>query len=917
MFYFAISLSILLSCYALVVLPWMLYEYSTNGHLVPFVIMLAVTGLTASIFLLIESGSLLLRGKMFIQKFSEYEFRTTFCLGFGSAMLFLAMSAFTGNALLILAKTKPIYDEDISDVAGLDGDIRITRDQYGAPTIKAQTLRDALFGQGLIHAQDRISQLVLERAASRGKVSEVVGKSGLSHDIMARTYNFNATAYAMCDGLSSKHRSLMQSYVNGINTHLQNNPVYPPDMYLYGKRLLVPDKIEEWTIYDLCCSMVQYQTQLSSNCDTELRRWSAFWDADASDPYDVVETLYPGQKHYRDDEGKPFATILSDSDLRGPYCPANVHVDANKQKLHEDESFATEKEVYQDLLQDSRFKSYQSRFVKPGSAFNSYASSSNVDEFELFQEGGLRGSNAWVVSPAEQKSPLLANDPHLDMYLPGPWHFSTLIIEKTGQHFSGATHVGLPGISIGKSQHVAWGMTLAMTDLCDLYIIFPDKLRPGTHYMYKGVSMPFLNRAEVIKVKNAPEIRINVRETHYGPMLDNYKNEKYHSLAVWNAASQAEHASHTLESFLNFVSDIQTVAELRDKVLHGIAAPALSIVMADSSGAIGYGITGMHPERSKGHTGRYPIPGDGRFDHKLIIPMRELPWKVVPEQKMKSVFIAAGNNKIYPQSYKFFLGYDYLSNHRSMRIGQLLEESQEHTVSSMQELQLDSLSNVWVQTFRPWLQQEKALLRYIPKLNEMVEEWDGSITREDTFSPILWEYMEILTAKFRKMHKVKPSRQVDPLVAYYISIDKANSGLVRDAWIDAFRKKVGSWGDDWGFMSLPHFFLANTPLRFVGNLFPVKQGGDYSSVNMLAGRKSSRPNTRHFGPSIRLIIETSSRLLYAIPGGFSENPFSPFYANLVELWSNGEYTETVACNKTESSRTRQIVRRRTPITEKG
>ena len=812
-------------------------------------------------------------------------------------MLFLlAVCALAGSALLLLAKTKPLYNQDFLDTLGIDGDIRITRAPSGAPTVSAETLRDALFGQGLIHAQDRLSQLVLERAASRGEVSAIIGKAGIAHDTMARTYNFNSTAYAMCDGLSSHHRSLMESYVSGINTYLRNNPILPPDMYLYAKRLLVPEEVEPWTIYDLCRSMAQYQTQLSSNCESEVRRWNTFWEAKSDVPYDVVEKLFPAQRHFRDDEALQYSTILRDDDLRGPFGPSGVRMDAKERNREEDETFQIERNVYSKLFRDRRFKSLQHN-LKRKDLSRRFIPSMGVKlwlehDFELFEEGGLRGSNAWAVSSPEIEGPIVANDPHLDMYLPGPWHFATLQIRSTGEWYTGATHVGLPGISVGSSKYLSWGMTLALTDLCDLFIIERDASRPKSHYLHNGVSKPFRVRSEKIHVRGGQSIPITVRETIYGPMLDNYKNTKVHSLAVWNAASQAEYASKSLESFLNFVSGLRTVEELRDKVLHGIAAPALSIVMADHTGAIGYAVTGIHPHRQKGHTGRYPIPGNGKFDHIGIIPMINLPWKITPKSADLRNFVVAGNNKIYPDSYKYRLGYEFSSNHRSVRIGEMLEHLDTVSMDSIKEIQLDALSNVWTRSFRPWLKKQIKLRQEIPELDRMFSEWDGEITPDNLFAPILWEYMSLVIDKFKDTYSAKKIRHVDPLVAYYISVDHANAHIIKIAWEEAFSKNLGPWGSDWGHMTLPHFFLANTPLRFASNRYPSKAGGDYTSVNMIGGRKSSQPNSRHFGPSLRMVMETPGVISYAIPGGFSENPFSPFYANLVESWSSGNFTDT-------------------------
>jgi acyl-homoserine lactone acylase PvdQ len=34
---------------------------------------------------------------------------------------------------------------------------------------------------------------------------------------------------------------------------------------------------------------------------------------------------------------------------------------------------------------------------------------------------------------------------------------------------AGAQHPGVPGISIGRSKHISWGLTAALSDVSDLY----------------------------------------------------------------------------------------------------------------------------------------------------------------------------------------------------------------------------------------------------------------------------------------------------------------------------------------------------------------------------------------------------------------------------------------------------------------
>jgi len=64
--------------------------------------------------------------------------------------------------------------------------IRITRDDYGVPHVKARSLYDIGYGMGQAQAQDRLFQMELVRKSATGNVAELFGTSFLSSDIDAR-----------------------------------------------------------------------------------------------------------------------------------------------------------------------------------------------------------------------------------------------------------------------------------------------------------------------------------------------------------------------------------------------------------------------------------------------------------------------------------------------------------------------------------------------------------------------------------------------------------------------------------------------------------------------------------------------------------------------------------------------------------
>ena len=78
--------------------------------------------------------------------------------------------------------------------------------------------------------------------------------------------------------------------------------------------------------------------------------------------------------------------------------------------------------------------------------------------------------------------PVLCNDPHLVMTMPGPWYEMHLNCPPPpgdsgrGIHVSGASFAGAPGIIIGHNEQIAWGMTNAFPDVQDVYIERPHPI---------------------------------------------------------------------------------------------------------------------------------------------------------------------------------------------------------------------------------------------------------------------------------------------------------------------------------------------------------------------------------------------------------------------------------------------------------
>merc|ERR1712054_553349 len=81
----------------------------------------------------------------------------------------------------------------------------------------------------------------------------------------------------------------------------------------------------------------------------------------------------------------------------------------------------------------------------------------------------------------------------------------------------GASFAGLPGIVIGRNDHIAWGVTNTGVDVQDLYVMEEDKT--GSKYQWLGKWIPYNITNERIKVKGQDDIIIRVRSSLAGPVV--------------------------------------------------------------------------------------------------------------------------------------------------------------------------------------------------------------------------------------------------------------------------------------------------------------------------------------------------------------------------------------------------------------
>ncbi|HJT05438.1 MAG TPA: penicillin acylase family protein [Stellaceae bacterium] len=118
-------------------------------------------------------------------------------------------------------------------LGGLGGEVRISRDEHGIPTIAASTDRDTAFALGFVHAQDRLFQMDVMRRFGAGRLSEWFGPATLRADRFSRTLGLYRAAERQYALLSPGLRTALDAYAAGVNAYLaQHEGALPPEYQL-------------------------------------------------------------------------------------------------------------------------------------------------------------------------------------------------------------------------------------------------------------------------------------------------------------------------------------------------------------------------------------------------------------------------------------------------------------------------------------------------------------------------------------------------------------------------------------------------------------------------------------------------------------------------------------------------------------
>ncbi len=496
-------------------------------------------------------------------------------------------------------------------------------------------------------------------------------------------------------------------------------------------------------------------------------------------------------------------------------------------------------------------------------------------------------SNSWVVAPARSASgnAMMANDPHLEINrLPNIW--VEQVVELPDDTIITANMPGIPGILVGRNDHVSIGATYSFLDAVDSWI---EDCRDGC-YRRGDDWVTFKERHETIKVKGGRPVEVVFYENEHG-VLDGDPNETGSYLATrWAPAEGGAASLNAMTEFLSVKSVAAAMQVVRKLEI------SFNWVMADAEGHIGFQMSGLMPVRNPNATGFTPMPGwDPDFDWSGWVSGDDLPCVLDPPDG----YIVTANNDLNHLGAANPINMA-MGDFRSRQITDMLESGPcdephfREIFANVHSRQADEMLAI----LRPLLGDSDT--------DRELAQWDHSYSI-DSRGAVVFEafYKQLIEEMFATReigsdvirYLIASSGTFVDFYTVFDAVLQAEAspwlgGRTRnEVWKAALVKTDppdGVWGD--------HNRVTLTNILFDGKL-PRFLGFDVGPIPLAGGRAtphqgqvySAAGRSTSFAPSLRVIADMGKPGIRSVLiGGPSDRRFSRWYKSDVQRWREGK-----------------------------
>lgn len=764
------------------------------------------------------------------------------------------------NGFMANAETENAYTDvevPLPEKHNISGNVYL--DDRLVPHIFAADDRSLYFIQGYITAKYRLWQMDIQSRAAAGRLSEVFGEKFVPYDREQRRMGmvYGAERSVALWQEDSVMFSMIQAYTDGVNAFIE--PLLKDgygDLPIEFK--LLNYKPEKWSPLNTAL-LLQYMSSTLTGYDDDLE-------------YSNLRKLLSPED---------FAMLFPDR-------PEGVDPIVPSEKKY----------TFTPVAGDTAEMAVRSGYFKKV-----------LEIFESEHGKNQLGSNNWAVDSSKSKSgsPILANDPHLQLNLPSLWF--EIQLQTPNSNAYGVCLPGSPAIIIGYNDNIAWGVTNAGVDVRDWYTIeYKDATR--TEYKYGKKWKPTEKRIETIVVRDAEPVIDTVIYTHYGPVVyeddmiaedkieDNKKIQRANLAMRWAGLEPGEQVRALY--LLNRASDF---TDYRHAISY-FNCPAQNFVFASLDGDIAITQQGRLPIKKK-EQGRFVLDGSNPDDDYFgFIPADQNPFILNPSRGFVSSANQHGTDETYPY---YYTGFDF-EFYRNRIINRALTSMENATIESMEKLQQNNFN----------LHASEALPIMLAHLEtpcteknstscnmyEALKGWDYKNEADalaptyfqiwwDTLYQMMWDEMSdsviayVQPNNYNTVHAMQVWPIDHDLYDIKATADRKETfdDLIQNAYaitahiIDSLEQEDEDLVRWYKHKNTTIMHLSQIPAFSRMN---VHNGGYRNIVNATSERH---------GPSWRMIVELSDpvKAVGVYPGGQSGNPGSYYYDNFIDSWIEGKY----------------------------
>ncbi|MGC2620039.1 MAG: penicillin acylase family protein [Acidobacteriaceae bacterium] len=726
---------------------------------------------------------------------------------------------------------------------GLSAPVMVERDQHGVPHISATNMDDLLFAQGYVTAQDRLWELDMARRMAAGEAAEILGPKLVDHDREQRVLAMRATAERLTSAMDEESRRYFEDYARGVNAYINSHQDRLPAEF----RLLMYEP-KPWQPVDSMLVVMSMVQMLDTQWPDKLTRERVTARLGPT----LAADLYPTGS-WRD-----HPPITTEPPITAPQ--------QNIPDVPLDES--------QTGKLDGDLLGLRALMGAPACL------------------GCNPGSNNWVVSGSRTASgkAMLSNDMHLEHQIPNIWYEADL--RAPGFHAAGVTVPGIPLITAGHNEHVAWGFTALYGDVQDIYV---EKVNAQDQYLgVDGAWHPVEHDPETIHVRFGRDVTVDVQRTDHGMVISPLIPGEKRTLALdWDV-----YDTKSIGFPLLGMNRAQNWTEFR-AALRQWFAPTQNVVYADDQGHIGYQAVGLIPNRPGGLVG-VPID-DTQHEWKGFLTLDQLPSSFDPPDGI----LATANSRVTPDNDPNPLTLEWAGPYRNERIWKWLAPKDKLTQQDMLTLQTDVYSEVdqeMAQRLAYGIDHARRTDAQLRQAADLLRTWNGEMSVNSAPAAIVTAakavfWPMILQPKlgdewrlYSWAERTYAGEQIlmkEPaawLPKQYASWDDFLADLVRQGLAQAHAPgDLATWR-----YGVAHPVEVEHPLYGLLPWFkdwtgagPQPQSGDGTTVKQVG---------RSFGPSQRFTIDWSAvdGATENIVMGESGDPLSPYYRDQWPYWYGGK-----------------------------